>query len=291
MEKAAPWRHGFSSGTIRHYRRGAAASGNESGAVMASVVSISRQDAKDRGQDGELAAIYNALFEVIDARSEEERRAAFTLRYEVYIAETGFLSADDNPPGLETDALDARSGHSLLIHRPTGCLAGTMRIIPPQAGAPGCGLPARQAAAALDQLDDAILPKARTGEISRFSIAQRFRRRSGDGLYPDVFERSAAAAADPRRVIPHIALGLMTGVFDQVLKFGLSHLCAIIDPALLRLLRRLGIEFQAVGAPVEFHGLRQPVYARCQDLVAHLRFARPEIYRVISRDGRLALPE
>ena len=94
---------------------------------------------------------------------------------------------------------------------------------------------------------------------------------------------------DPRRVIPHIALGLMTGVFDHVVEYGLTHLCAVIDPALLRLLRRLGIEFQTVGDPVDFHGLRQPVMASCQDLVVQLAENRPEIYQLVSRSQQLSL--
>lgn len=250
---------------------------------------LSNQNQALVAKDRELVGIYNALFDVTSTLTAEERTAAYRLRYEVYVEETGFLPAEENPGGLERDRFDPRSGQSLMIHRLTGEAIGTVRVIPPISDMPGCDLPARIAAQSLDTLPENMLPRGSTGEISRFSIAKHFRRRQSDALYPGVYD-IGAATEDPRRVIPHIALGLMTGIFDQVLKFDLTHLCAIIDPALLRLLRRLGIEFHPIGGPVEFHGMRQPVIARCSDLVEQLASNRPEIYQVVSRSEHLHLP-
>lgn len=246
-----------------------------------------QKDTIDR--DKEIVGIYNALFDVVSELNSEEKNAAYRLRYQVYVEETGFLPEDENPGGVECDRHDGRSGQSLLVHKLSGELAGVVRIIPPISDMPGCDLPARLASKSLDSLPENMLPRSTTGEISRFSIAKTYRRRREDWLYPAALE-GLGLEGDPRRVIPHIALGLMTGVFDQVVRFNLTHLCAVIDPALLRLLRRLGIEFQKVGEPVDFHGPRQPVMARCQDLVEQLYENRPEIYQLVSRCDQLQLP-
>lgn len=239
-------------------------------------------------RDEKIVGIYNALFDVASARTAEEKSAAYRLRYQVYVEETGFLRKEDNPGGIESDRFDVRSGQSMLVHRMSGELAGVVRIIPPIGDMPGCDLPARIASPALDAMPENLLPRSTTGEISRFSIAKSYRRRREDWLYPAALEEMGLDG-DPRRVIPHIALGLMTGVFDHVVEYGLTHLCAVIDPALLRLLRRLGIEFQVIGDPVDFHGLRQPVMASCQDLVEQLAENRPEIYQLVSRSQQLSL--
>lgn len=257
---------------------------------MANAARLAEQRQNVVAGDKEIIGIYNALFDVTSAQTAEEKSAAYRLRYQVYVEETSFLEKADNPGGLETDRFDARSGHSLLIHLMTRETAGVVRIIPPVPDMPGCDLPARMAAPALDHLPEAMLPRATTGEISRFSIAKSYRRRRDDWLYPSLLNE-LGVRGDVGRVIPHIALGLMTGVFDQVVRFNLTHLCAIIDPALLRLLRRLGIEFQAIGNPVEFHGMRQPVMASCQDLVEQLSVNRPEIYQLISRSHQLSLQD
>lgn len=255
---------------------------------MSGAARLSEPKQNPVSRDEQIVGIYNALFDVASAQTADERSAAYRLRYDVYVEETGFLKKDDNPGGIESDRFDARSGQSMLVHRMSGELAGVVRIIPPISDMPGCDLPARIASPALDGLPEAILPRSTTGEISRFSIAKSYRRRREDWLYPSALE-AMGMNGDPRRVIPHIALGLMTGVFDHVVDYGLTHLCAVIDPALLRLLRRLGIEFQTVGEPVDFHGLRQPVMASCQDLVDQLAENRPEIYQLVSRSQQLSL--
>jgi N-acyl amino acid synthase of PEP-CTERM/exosortase system len=234
----------------------------------------------------DLVSVYNHYFFYRIARTECALNAVFRLRYHVYCEETGFLSKDDNSDGLERDQFDHHSSQGLLVHRPTGRAAGAVRLVLPKADMPGCDIPARMFAPALDGLPESELPRATTGEISRFSISQEFRKRASDTLYASLHE---SGGGDPRRVIPHITLGLMTSIFDMTVEHGLTHLCAIIDPALLRLLGKLGLKFDPIGPKVDFHGPRQPVYAKCTDILDHLIAVRPEIYQVISNDGQFRL--
>ena len=89
----------------------------------------------------------------------------------------------------------------------------------------------------------ASLPAVATGEISRFALT-----RERTGVSP-------AAAALMR-------LCLMRGIVQVSGEAMLTHWCAIMESSLLRLLRATAIHFQAVGQPVEYHGIRQPAMAR-----------------------------
>jgi N-acyl amino acid synthase of PEP-CTERM/exosortase system len=230
-----------------------------------------------------LVDVYHKFFDYRIVTSDADRTMAYKLRYDVYCEETGFLSKADNPSGLECDIHDAHSLHSVLIHRSSNHVAGTVRIVLPKLMMAGCAQPARLFSQALDSLPEAILPRARTGEISRFAIHPSFRRRLGDGLYARIFSNADLPETDfdPRRVIPHMTLGLFASIFEMTRDHGITHLCAVIDPALLRLLGRLGLHFDKAGPAVEFHGKRQPVYASCEDLLSTLEEEQPAIRRLI----------
>lgn len=233
-----------------------------------------------------LAETYEQFFYYRIARTPDDIAAAHRLRYEVYCEETGFLPKEEHPDGLERDEFDTHSTQSVLFYRPLDLPAGTVRVVCPVADAPGCALPARLAAPALDMLPERILPRERTGEISRFSIHAGFRKRQNDGLYASVHD-PRKGGGDPRRILPHMTLGLMTSILEIALEARLTHLCAIIDPALLRMLRMLGLHFEAVGPLVEFHGPRQPVFASVRQLVDGVERDFPEVHAVITARGRL----
>ena len=233
-----------------------------------------------------LAETYNHFFYYRIARTPEDIAAAHRLRYEVYCEETGFLPKEEHPDGLERDEHDTHAVQSVLFYRPLNLPAGTVRVVRPIADAKGCALPARLAAPELDNLPERILPRGGTGEISRFSIHAGFRKRQNDGLYAAVHD-PRAGGGDPRRILPHMTLGLMTSILEISLETDLAHLCAIIDPALLRMLRMLGLHFEAVGPLVEFHGPRQPVFAPIKQLVDGVERDFPEVHAVITANGRL----
>jgi N-acyl amino acid synthase of PEP-CTERM/exosortase system len=235
-----------------------------------------------------LINIYQKYFEYHIVQTAEDRLSAYQLRYDVYCEENDYLSKTENPSGQERDACDAHSVQSILRHIGSNRVAGTVRMVLPLADKPGCGQPARLFSDVLATLPDSVLPHATTGEISRFAIHPSFRRRLGDGLYARIFagDELAAPDFDPRRIIPHITLGLFASIFEMVRNEKITHLCAVIDPALLRILGRLGLRFHKAGGPVEFHGVRQPVYASGDELLANLLQEQPDIYDlIVSGDG------
>ena len=86
--------------------------------VEAARVETERQQPADA--DVPLVDIYERWFRSALARTPEDRREAFRLRYQVYCIENPFEDPADNPNGEETDHYDNHSVHGLLIHRPSG---------------------------------------------------------------------------------------------------------------------------------------------------------------------------
>src|SRR4051812_31927913 len=77
---------------------------------------------------------YNAVFASSVAEGTDQRLDCFRIRFQVYCIDNAFEDPEDNPGGLETDAYDSHSAHSLLTHRSTGNAIGTVRLVLPSRG-------------------------------------------------------------------------------------------------------------------------------------------------------------
>jgi len=238
-----------------------------------------------------LYEVYDSYFEVVPADTQELLEKAYRLRYQVYCLENAFEDPADNPQGLETDEYDVRSKHSLLVHRESGIVAGTVRLILPDLADP-LAFPAVLTSEALGERGRQYLPAATTAEISRFSISKEFRRRIEDGAWPAIYDGQSDRSGVNRRILPHITLGLMRALVQMSVENDITHWCATVETPLLRLLKRLGIHFHAVGPLVNYHGWRQPVYNALENLSWTVYDERPEVWDVITaKGGLLPLPE
>lgn len=228
--------------------------------------------------------VYSEYFDVVRADTPELIREAYRLRYQVYCVENPFENPAEHPDGLETDEFDDHSLHCLLVHRATGTVAGTVRLILPRTDRPGCDLPILSLCQDPRVRDGKLLPARSTAEISRFAISKAFRRRAED--------RGATGAGpvlpggQDRRVIPHITLGLMKAVAWMSHEHAITHLCAVMEPALLRLIGRFGLFFTPLGPLVSHHGQRQPCYATIAALGQGALNHRPEALELITESGK-----
>jgi N-acyl amino acid synthase of PEP-CTERM/exosortase system len=231
-----------------------------------------------------LLDLYNQYFEVIHAQSAEQVRECFRLRYQVYCVENPFEDPLCNPGGLETDEFDSAAMHSMLRHRESGEIVGTVRLLLPRDGKEGLGLPMRQVCQhqMLSQ-ENRVLPWKGTAEISRFAVSKMMRRRAGDGTVVGSFETSDN---DRRRRIPDASLGLMQAVIEMASKSGMTHVCAMMDPVLLRMLRRLGMIMPSIGPEIDWHGRRQPCYAHLATGLARVWMQRPDVWELLTSDGK-----
>jgi len=246
--------------------------------------SRSPREASLDSKKSRLVDLYNHYFEVIHAESAEAISECFRLRYQVYCVENRFEDPLRNPGGLETDEFDCAAMHSMLRHRESGEIVGTVRLLLPRDGKQGAGLPMRQICRhQLMSQENRLLPWAGTAEISRFAVSKTMRRRAGDGTVVGNFETSEN---DPRRRIPDTSLGLMQAVVAMASKSGMTHVCAVMDPTLLRMLRRLGMIMPSIGPEVDYHGRRQPCYAHLATGLARVWMQRPDVWELLTSDGK-----
>jgi N-acyl amino acid synthase of PEP-CTERM/exosortase system len=243
-------------------------------------------NSNDRSE--QLVDIYRQWFDTVVVRSESDREEAHRLRYQVYCVEHAFERADEHPDGLERDHYDAHSVHCLLRHKPSGMVAGTVRLVLPRPHAPGESFAMQRICRHPAITDPDIFPPGRTAEVSRFSIAKSFRQRRGDTVYPANLEMTDARrdTHEWRRVVPNMTLGLIEGLVRMSLSHDIHVWCAVMEPALLRLLARFGIDFRPVGPPVIYHGRRQPSVIRLVDMLNEVKDRRPDVWHVLTDGGR-----
>ena len=225
---------------------------------------------------------YNSVFASSVAERIDQRLDCFRTRFQVYCIDNAFEDPDDNPDGLETDAYDGHSVHSLLTHRSTGNTIGTVRLVLPRDGGERRPLPMQRIAGAVASDALAPFPIARTGEISRFSIVKSFRQHTPD--------RGIAATLAPeewRKMLFHLPLGLIRSCVEMSVRGGITHWAAVMEPALLRLLTRLGIHFNPLGPLVDHHGRRQPCWVDLDVMLRRVFDERPDVWNVITDSGRL----
>jgi len=225
-----------------------------------------------------LTNAYTRYFDVVRADTPALLDEAYRLRYQVYCVENPFENPVEHQDGRETDVDDDRSVHCLLIYRPTGITAGTARVILPMDGAALRPLPIEHVVGSDPDLFSKLI-LGRTGEISRFSVSKEFRRRVGEERYADVGMTDRSTRVNERRLIPYITYGLIRGVLEICWDYEIDHICAVMEPAFIRLLARIGLNFETIGDLVNYHGLRQPCVARLADLVERSRRERALLWR------------
>jgi N-acyl amino acid synthase of PEP-CTERM/exosortase system len=233
----------------------------------------------------EAITIENTLdryFEVVPASTPALLEQIYALRYQVYCVEHPFEDPAKHPVGRETDCHDPFSVHAALVYRPSRELVGTVRLILPASEVASC-LPLLSLLGLDAQAEFRRYPLDRMAEISRYVISKGFRRRKGENEFPDVGFSSFEAENGPR-LMPHLTLGLMRGILHLGVSRQVRHFCACMRPALLRLLRQLGLEFKPIGPPVDYHGFRQPCIASIDDLLVGLRTHRADLCRIVEQD-------
>lgn len=227
--------------------------------------------------------LFHQMFEVHAATTMAERHLCQRIRYQVYCLEQGWASEVETDDDREVDSFDERSDHILLTFRRTAQPVGTVRLVlPDNTSATAPALPIQELTPS-PLNEEPSLPLNSTGEISRFSVSKEFRRRQGEERYPDVnwTPDEQRMRRLEMRSIPNISIGLIRGIFVAARGRGLTHLCATMEPTLIKLMGRIGINFVPLGPVREHHGLRQPCYCCIDDVNDAMRLQRPELHPIV----------
>ena len=219
------------------------------------------------------------MFQLVLADSPELLKEVYRVRYQVYCVENQFEDPIKNPGGLERDEFDDHSVHSLLVDAASSRPIGTVRLVMHRPGARPGSLPFHKVCQQGDAARANLLPYETTAECSRFAISKAFRR--------DTAVNRVKAPGGAHAAIPHITIGLIAGALRMCFANGVTHMCAVMEPTLLRLLCRFGIRFQPVGPQVNYHGWRQPCFAKITSLMAGIEAERRDVWNIVTDDGRL----
>lgn len=221
---------------------------------------------------------FKYIFSSSVAQTKEDRRACFRMRFQAYCVDKHFVDPADNPGGFEIDAFDHQSVHSLLTHRQSGNAIGTVRLVLPYSGCERRPLPIELLLAGQPM----PFPIDRTAEISRFALAKSFQQ-----YVPSRGLEAELSREEWRKLLDQLPLGLLKSCLEMSAHECMTHLVAVMEPSLLRHLRRFGIHLNLLGGEVEYHGRRQPCWVEIDALLRSLQQQRPEIWKLLTDNGRL----
>jgi N-acyl amino acid synthase of PEP-CTERM/exosortase system len=230
----------------------------------------------------QLFSDYYHSFSTILADTPALREECFRIRYDVYCVERKFENPQIRPDQLERDAHDDHSAHALLVDRASDVPIGTIRLILKKPGSLTETLPFDTLCSGRPACDTRLLPSVRRGEVSRFAISK--------SRSQDAFEGYGSTTMSKPMPTTYIGLGLLRMAVEMAIANGVDYLCAVMEPALLRMFARCGIHFTNVGPLVAYHGLRQPCYVDVPTLVDRIKAERPDVWQVITDCGRIEPP-
>lgn len=242
-----------------------------------------------------LSDLYDAFatyFEIRSAKTTKEVNHCLRLRYLVYCLEKGFEPAELHPDGMEKDAYDFRSVHTLVIQRKTGRPVATVRLILADPADPERPFPIEVHCGPTFYKSFSLgcTTRPRVAEISRFAVLIDFRGRRGEaGFVHGMAALPPSEGLDDheRRVAPHLTLGLFRAALLMSVEQGVTAFYATMEPSLFRLLQRLGVRFHQIGEDSEYHGLRRPCFVEIDELLHVMHDERPDVWAFMTGDGRI----
>ena len=235
---------------------------------------------------------YNETFELVRADTAKQKEMVFRLRYDVFVEENNFEKAPFSDEKLEYDAYDDRSVHYLLMHKPTGEAAGTLRVVLPNDDFPGDSFPIqKECKHPIVQHDARALTLC---EMSRFCTSKKFRKRERDGRTLSAYYEQDVVKAEQngvasyfRRTIPYAPALLLQGAFETALTSRIMEGVWMVDSCHLTSLDRIGFAYNVLGPHVKAHGGVQPVIFNIKNVLDTMRRKNRHCWDVVSGLGRL----
>lgn len=190
-------------------------------------------------------------FQAMLANNLYQKQDIYRLRHRVYCEELAF--EDTREDQLEQDDFDNRAMHAGIKQAASNQLAGTVRII--TSASEHEQLPIEQYFSQ-HITEPALAPhnfvRSHICEVSRLAVPAEIRCRalgSREGISPLENACSKLVA---------ISLYLVSQLL--CLHTGRIHAYVIVEPALARALRRVGIHFVQIGDAINYNGIRAPYY-------------------------------
>ncbi|MDA3920771.1 MAG: PEP-CTERM/exosortase system-associated acyltransferase [Salinisphaera sp.] len=231
---------------------------------------------------------FNRHLQVVTDPEQEILDEAFRLRYQVYCLEKGFEKHETCIDRREQDEYDHHSLHGIVRHRDTDTTMATVRLVRPTPDDSVVDFPLEQSHPDLllsHGITDKVLPRASTGEISRFAISKDCQQRMRS--LPDAGISQSVTGSGWRfngRRYPLVTFGLFVALMRLSQLHGITHWLAVMEPSLLRLLSRFGISFTPIGGVIEYHGRRQPCYGAVDDIRRRVSGTEFDLCELVKHD-------
>ena len=238
---------------------------------------------------------------------ERELKEIYRLRYKIFCLEWGFEKAENYESGILKDIYDD-SAVNFAARDHTDKIVGAIRMILYSEN----GFPIEKYCELTGNQQE--IPREKIAEISRLAIHRDFRRRAEDKyIYgPDEERRSignfnfsanylnsrrfedrhrfknvssrAGFAQTERRRRHEIFIGLYKAVYQESKRRQLSCWYAVMTKGIVNLLDKFGLKFNAIGDPVDYHGIRTPYFGEINKMEQEMSNIDSELYREFTRD-------
>ncbi len=223
--------------------------------------------------------IFDDRYEIFLADTPESKALHYQLRYQVYCEETGWeRNRQLFHEKLECDDFDASSHHFLVRDRLSLDWVGGMRLVEQ----PFHGLPISKFCQ-IEEKSQVFFEQGRCVEVSRLFVLPDFR----CGRRPKSGEaKKLVAVRDSYHY--EVILGLIRAAREFGLKNAINSWYFLVEPALARAIKRVGIDLYRCGPGVQHRGLRHPYYGEvetCFDRVfsgscdVRIMFSRKSTFR------------
>ncbi len=234
---------------------------------------------------------FNQYFEMVPSVTDDLKNEVYKLRYQVYCKETHFEDPALYPSKMEYDDFDQNSVHYLIRHRTSNAYAATTRLIKNDEYNPNKPFPI-EIHSTIDRpelLQD--IPRHKIAEVSRFCVSKEFKRRKMEsGSVTGINDKSIDYITEAeRRTFPHITLALIACLIKISKEQNIQYWYAVMEPALLRFLSTMGINFTDLGPVTDYHGKRKPSFIRVTDLLNGVLEKNPSLWQMLTNDGQFTL--
>jgi N-acyl amino acid synthase of PEP-CTERM/exosortase system len=211
----------------------------------------------------------------------------FALRYQVYCLREKYEDPSRHRNYLEQDAFDSMSAHFIARSRITGEWLGAMRLIIGLAQ----NLPVTKISTVnLSKYSDANVHNV--AEASRLCTLLPTHLRSNLALKrPNSSPHSLSSQKTGVKTLQasYISLGLIRAARQYCLQHDITFCFFLISDPLARMLRRLGMEIQAVGSPCQHRGWRSPYIHNVRTGYQAMSVRSPELYKTFCHANAYAL--
>lgn len=223
-------------------------------------------------------------FSVHAARTPDELAHIQHVRWQVYCHEFHYEREEDCIDEREGDPFDEHAQHAYVLHKKTGRYAGCVRTIAASKLGQGQALPVVAAARHTLYSGPQTLERFERSslfEVSRLAVAPEFRRRSGERKNPYGLTAPAFSDKNEERVLPLLSMALILCATALGELTGRENALAMMEPRLCRLLLRFGVQFEQIGALMDYHGQRAAFHTTVSQTVIGMRPDLQHFYRLL----------